>query len=102
VQEDWFAGFVNLIESAIKLCDSALMSATGQKSFGLSIVLFTLLIKVLTYPLTYTQLQSTTKMQAIQPKVCFHVWPRSHWSRRGKGLRGGSLFYIWGSGVSLL
>jgi membrane protein insertase Oxa1/YidC/SpoIIIJ len=45
------------------------MSATGQKSFGLSIVLFTLLLKVLTYPLTYTQLQSTTKMQAIQPKV---------------------------------
>jgi len=68
-KEDWFAAFVNLIESAIKLCDSTLMSATGQKSFGISIVLFTLLLKILTYPLTYAQLQSTTKMAAIQPKV---------------------------------
>jgi YidC/Oxa1 family membrane protein insertase len=66
---DWFASFVGIIESAIKLCDSSLMQLTGQKSFGLSIVVFTLFLKGLTYPLTYAQLQSTSKMQAIQPKV---------------------------------
>lgn len=67
--DGWFGDFVNLIESAIRLCDRTLESATGQKSYGASIVLFTLFIKGLTYPLTYTQLRSTSKMQAIQPKV---------------------------------
>jgi hypothetical protein len=60
---------VNFIESAIKACDGVLMQASGQKSFGISIVLFTLVLKGLTYPLTKAQLTSTTKMQAIQPKV---------------------------------
>ena len=64
-----FPTFVNFIESAIKACDGVLMQATGQKSFGISIVLFTLVLKGLTYPLTKAQLTSTTKMQAIQPKV---------------------------------
>lgn len=66
---DAFPMFVNFIESAIKACDGVLTQATGQKSFGISIVLFTLVLKGLTYPLTKAQLTSTTKMQAIQPKV---------------------------------
>lgn len=76
LKADWFASYVNLVESAIKLCNNALISLTGQKSFGASIVLFTLLVKGLTYPLTYAQLRSTTKMQALQPKVPPFVWFR--------------------------
>lgn len=72
----WFDSFVNFIESAIKACDGGLMQVTGQKSFGISIVLFTLVLKGLTYPLTKAQLTSTTKMQAIQPMVFrFMIYP---------------------------
>lgn len=65
----WFDGLVNLILGAIKLCDGTLEATTGQKSFGASIVLFTVFLKALTYPLTYSQLESTSKMQAIAPKL---------------------------------
>lgn len=68
-QGDWFAGFVNTIESCIMFFDRVLESASGSKSYGYAIVLFTLVLKAITYPLTYTQLASSTKMQAIQPKV---------------------------------
>jgi YidC/Oxa1 family membrane protein insertase len=37
----------------------------GQ-NFGVAIILFTILIRLLTYPLTYKQLQGTQKMQEIQ------------------------------------
>lgn len=66
---DWFGSYVNLIEAAIKLGDGALVSMTGEQSIGLSIVLFTVFVKIITYPLTYAQLSSTSKMQALQPRV---------------------------------
>lgn len=65
----WFDNFVNLIEAVIEACNGVLSGVSGQKSYGVSIVLFTLIIKALTYPLTYTQLESTAKMQAIQPQL---------------------------------
>ena len=65
----WFDNFVNLIETVIEACNGVLSGVSGQKSYGVSIVLFTLIIKGLTYPMTYTQLESTAKMQAIQPQL---------------------------------
>jgi YidC/Oxa1 family membrane protein insertase len=38
-------------------------------NYGLAIVLLTIIIKLLTHPLTRKQFQSTSKMQAIQPEV---------------------------------
>lgn len=38
-------------------------------AWGVSIVAMTIFIKIATYPLTKSQLESTTKMQAIQPAV---------------------------------
>jgi YidC/Oxa1 family membrane protein insertase len=35
----------------------------------LSIVVFTVLIRVLTYPLTYQQIKSSKAMQELQPKL---------------------------------
>ncbi|CAM9138232.1 unnamed protein product [Choristocarpus tenellus] len=37
--------------------------------YGLSIIMFTLFVKGITFPLTYKQLSSTSKMQALAPKV---------------------------------
>merc|ERR1719440_879762 len=41
----------------------------GPNSYGYSIILFTLFIKAITFPLNYQQIESSSKMQAIQPKV---------------------------------
>lgn len=47
-----------------------LLSGIGVPSaYGISIIFFTLLVKGITFPLTYQQLSSTTKMQTLSPKV---------------------------------
>lgn len=38
-------------------------------SYGLAIILFTVLVRVLTYPLTQKQLESSKAMQELQPKI---------------------------------
>jgi len=56
-------GFLQLIHAGL--------SAVGIKndSWGISIIVLTLTIKLATFPLTKTQLESTQKMQTIQPAV---------------------------------
>lgn len=57
----WF-GFLTLpIESLLQVIHTALQGVPN--AWGLSIILMTVLIKALTFPLTKSQLQSTNKMQ---------------------------------------
>ena len=44
-------------------------SAAGFVSYGFPIILLTILIKVVTYPLTVKQIKSMKAMQEIQPKM---------------------------------
>lgn len=46
---------------------SALNAVGVQYSYGFAIIIFTMLIKALTLPLTTAQLESTTKMQKLAP-----------------------------------
>lgn len=55
--------FVNLIESLLTFLH------TGLGSWGAAIILFTVAIKLLTWPLTSKQLQSSKAMQELQPKI---------------------------------
>ena len=55
--------FVGLIESALALLES------GLGSWGLAIILFTVAIKVVTWPLTTKQLTSSKSMQELQPRI---------------------------------
>jgi len=66
----WF-GFLTLpIEGLLQGIHGVLSGAGMEKnSWGVSIVALTVLIKALTFPLTKTQLESTNKMQAMQPMV---------------------------------
>ena len=41
----------------------------GIPNYGLAIILFTVIVKVILYPLTYRQLRSMRRMQELQPKV---------------------------------
>mmetsp|Transcript_11794 Transcript_11794/g.28255 ORF Transcript_11794/g.28255 Transcript_11794/m.28255 type:complete len:451 (-) Transcript_11794:1590-2942(-) len=54
----------------LQLLHSGLAAAgLGENAWGVSIIVLTLLIKLLTYPLTKSQLESTNKMQALQPTM---------------------------------
>ena len=46
-----------------------LTESLGFGSYGVAIILLTVLMKVLLYPLTVKQLQSMKAMQQIQPKM---------------------------------
>ena len=62
---DWFDPLVKLVETAIV----SLHGLLGSGSYGIAIILFTCVVKLVTFPLNYAQLESTTKMQALNPAI---------------------------------
>lgn len=66
----WFGFLTGPIEGLLEVIHSVLV-ATGIKAnaWGVSIVFLTVLIKLVTFPLTKQQLESTTKMQAMSPAI---------------------------------
>ena len=58
---------VKPFESAITLLHDGLKGIGVEEAYGPSIIMFTVLLKALTFPLNKQQIESTTKMQAIQP-----------------------------------
>jgi YidC/Oxa1 family membrane protein insertase len=63
----FIGGIANVIENGIDLAHNGLMKIGMQNTYGISICLFTLLIKMITLPLTTSQLESTAKMQQLTP-----------------------------------
>jgi YidC/Oxa1 family membrane protein insertase len=64
----WIGGIANVIESGIEMANTGLINAgLESNTYGISILLFTLLIKTLSLPLTDIQIKSTTRMQQITP-----------------------------------
>ena len=64
-----FGTFVNVIVAALTALHNGLKGAGVPGAWGLSIALFTVGIKTLTYPLNYKQMASTMALQAVQPKM---------------------------------
>lgn len=46
-----------------------LTAMAGVANYGIAIILFTIAVKLVLFPLTYQQLRSMQKMQVLQPKV---------------------------------
>lgn len=66
----WFGFLTEPISLLLQSIHSGLMAAgMSADSWGVSIIALTIAIKVLTFPLTKTQLESTNKMQALQPSI---------------------------------
>jgi len=61
--------FVELIIAALKLLSSGIESLGVPCAFGFAIILFTLIIRVLTFPLNWQQIKSSIKMQELQPQL---------------------------------
>jgi len=65
----WFGFLTVPIRGFLEIIHSVISSTGASEAWGVSIIILTVLIKVVTYPLTKTQLESTNKMQAMQPAI---------------------------------
>jgi len=57
------------VQSALTGIHSVLKAAGVPGAWGLSIMMFTIAVKAVTYPLNYKQMASTMAMQKVQPKL---------------------------------
>lgn len=57
------------LEAVLKVIDSGLETVHVPYSYGFSIILLTVLVKVLTFPLSKQQVESSIAMQALQPQI---------------------------------
>ncbi|GKY95615.1 hypothetical protein MPSEU_000522800 [Mayamaea pseudoterrestris] len=66
----WFGFLTGPTETLLQGIHSVLVGVgVSGNAWGVSIIILTLFIKALTFPLTKTQLESTNKMQAMQPEI---------------------------------
>jgi len=66
----WFGFLAGPIEQFLELIHTVLADYLHlDNAWGVSIILLTVLIKAFTYPLSYQQISSTSKMQALQPEI---------------------------------
>lgn len=65
----WIMPLAKPLEWLINAVYTYILTPIGLPSYGLAIILVTILIKALLYPLTKKQMESMKKMQAIQPKM---------------------------------
>jgi YidC/Oxa1 family membrane protein insertase len=61
--------FVGLLVSALKLLGNGIAGLGIPYAFGFAIVLFTVVIRALTFPLNWQQIRTSAKMQALQPRL---------------------------------
>jgi YidC/Oxa1 family membrane protein insertase len=65
----WIAWLSTPLAWIIEFVYTSILTPIGLASYGLAIILVTILIRLLLYPLTKKQMESMKKMQAIQPKM---------------------------------
>jgi hypothetical protein len=65
----FLGGIANVLESMLEGIDGVLAGAHVPYSYGFSIIVLTLAVKLVTFPLSKKQIESTTAMQALQPRV---------------------------------
>jgi YidC/Oxa1 family membrane protein insertase len=65
----WIGWLSDPLAWVIELVHDRLLDPIGLASYGWSIILVTILIRVVLYPLTKKQMQSMKKMQSVQPKM---------------------------------
>mmetsp|Transcript_20095 Transcript_20095/g.33704 ORF Transcript_20095/g.33704 Transcript_20095/m.33704 type:complete len:443 (+) Transcript_20095:79-1407(+) len=65
----FLAPVVGVLEAVLKIIDSGFEAAGLPYSYGFSIIALTLLVKLLTFPLSKQQVESTMAMQTLQPRI---------------------------------
>jgi len=66
----WFGFLAGPIELVLEAIHNALVGVgVSANAWGVSILIVTVIVKLLTFPLTKAQMESTMKMQALQPSI---------------------------------
>ncbi|KAG6482029.1 inner membrane protein PPF-1, chloroplastic-like [Zingiber officinale] len=65
----WFAFISEAMEIVLKVLKDGLSAIHVPYAYGFAIILLTVIVKVLTLPLTKQQVESTLAMQSLQPKI---------------------------------
>lgn len=65
----FFGPVANFLEACLKVLDSNLSALHVPYSYGFSIILLTMAVKLATFPLTKKQVESTMAMQVLQPRI---------------------------------
>lgn len=65
----WFGFLEGPIENLLQIIHGVFVSVGLPGAWGISIIAMTAFIKLLTYPLTKQQLESTSRMQLLQPQI---------------------------------
>ncbi|KIZ06714.1 Inner membrane ALBINO3-like protein 1 [Monoraphidium neglectum] len=65
----WFAPLTNSCEAVLKQIQGVLVKLNVPYSYGYSIILLTVFVKILTYPLTKKQVESAMAVQSLKPRI---------------------------------
>ncbi|MEW5314551.1 MAG: hypothetical protein WDW38_006039 [Sanguina aurantia] len=65
----WLAPLVNTLEKTLYFIQAQLELLHVPYSYGFSIILLTLVVKLLTFPLTKTQVESSLAVQSLKPRI---------------------------------
>ncbi len=65
----WWDGFVNFVAKALVFFDKGLRSIGLPFAFGFAIILFTVVVRLATFPLNMQQIKSSKAMAALQPQL---------------------------------
>lgn len=65
----WVAPLADTLEVVLKALQDGLDKLHVPYSYGYSIILLTLIVKIITYPLTKQQVESAMAVQALKPRV---------------------------------
>ncbi|KAF3622105.1 Inner membrane protein PPF-1, chloroplastic [Capsicum annuum] len=65
----WFAFISDAMEIVLKVMKDGLQAVHVPYAYGFAIILLTLVVKAVTFPLTKQQVESTLAMQSLQPKI---------------------------------
>jgi YidC/Oxa1 family membrane protein insertase len=65
----FWRGFVNFIARALVFFDKGLEAISTPYAFGFAIILFTVVVRLATFPLNMQQIKSAKAMQELQPQM---------------------------------
>ncbi|KAJ8620777.1 hypothetical protein MRB53_029306 [Persea americana] len=65
----WFGFISDGMEAVLKVLKGGLSAIHVPYAYGFAIILLTVIVKLVTYPLTKQQVESTLAMQNLQPKI---------------------------------
>ncbi|XP_058093868.1 ALBINO3-like protein 1, chloroplastic isoform X3 [Magnolia sinica] len=66
---DWLSGITNYLETVLKVLKDGLSALHVPYAYGFAIILLTVLVKAVTFPLTKKQVESAMAMRSLQPQI---------------------------------